>query len=144
MSNDLHPPTDYAQALNERLAGTMAGLIGMQLTCAELRRVAGEFTMRPDLAQLHGYMHGGALMTFMDTLAGMGSSINVGAKQYFLTIELKINFMRSVRAGRVLGEATAVHIGRRTHVWQVTAHDEAGRQLGLATLTQLVLEEQEQ
>ncbi len=40
----------------------------------------------------------------------------------------------------MLAEATAVHIGRRTHVWQVTSHDVQGRQLALATLTQLVIE----
>ena len=49
------------------------------------------------------------------------------------TVEFKINFLRSVREGRVSAEALAVHIGRRTHVWQVTAHDEQGRQLALAS-----------
>jgi uncharacterized protein (TIGR00369 family) len=132
--------TDYSAAINEKLKGTMADLIGMRVTYADLRRVVGELTVRPDLLQPYGYVHGGALMTLMDTLAGMASSINVAPGQGFLTIELKTNFLRSIRNGRVIAEATAVHVGRRTHVWQVTAHDEQGRQLALATLTQLVLE----
>ena len=131
---------DYTRAVNERLKGTMAELIGMRVTHAEPRRVAGELTMRDDLRQAYGYLHGGALVTLMDTLAGMASALNVAPDQTFLTVELKINFLRSVRSGRVLAEANAVHIGRRTHVWQVTAHDEHGRQLALVTLTQLVLE----
>ena len=44
----------------------------------------------------------------------------------------------------MIGEASAVHIGSRTHIWQATAHDEQGRQLGLVTLTQLVLEMREE
>jgi 1,4-dihydroxy-2-naphthoyl-CoA hydrolase len=132
--------TDYTQAVNERLKDTMADLIGLRVTHAELKRVTGEITVRTDLTQPYGYIHGGALMTLMDTVAGMASALNVGPSEGFLTIEFKINFLRSVRKGRVIAEATAVHVGRRTHVWQVTAHDEQGRQLALATLTQLVIQ----
>jgi 1,4-dihydroxy-2-naphthoyl-CoA hydrolase len=132
--------TDYLQAINERLKGTMAELVGMRVTHAEPRRLVGELTVRSDLTQLHGYIHGGALMTLMDTVAGMASTLNLEPGYGFLTIEFKINFLRSVRQGRVIAEAAAVHIGRRTHVWQVTAHDEQGRQMALASLTQLVVE----
>jgi 1,4-dihydroxy-2-naphthoyl-CoA hydrolase len=132
--------TDYTQAVNERLKDTMADLIGLRVTHAEPKRVAGEIIVRADLTQPYGYIHGGALMTLMDTVAGMASALNVGPSEGFLTVEFKINFLRSVRKGRVIAEATAVHIGRRTHVWQVTAHDEQGRQLALATLTQLVIQ----
>jgi 1,4-dihydroxy-2-naphthoyl-CoA hydrolase len=132
--------TDYTQAVNERLKDTMADLIGLRVTHAELKRVTGEITVRTDLTQPYGYIHGGALMTLMDTVAGMASALNVGPGEGFLTVEFKINFLRSVRKGRVIAEATAVHVGRRTHVWQVTAHDEQGRQLALATLTQLVIQ----
>jgi 1,4-dihydroxy-2-naphthoyl-CoA hydrolase len=132
--------TDYTQAVNERLKDTMADLIGLRVTHAEPQRVTGEITVRTDLTQPYGYIHGGALMTLMDTVAGMASALSVGPGEGFLTVEFKINFLRSVRKGRVIAEATAVHVGRRTHVWQVTAHDEQGHQLALATLTQLVIQ----
>src|SRR5690349_12987932 len=104
--------TDYTQAVNERLKDTMADLIGLRVTHAEPRRVVGEIVVRADLTQPYGYIHGGALMTLMDTVAGMASALNVAEGQGFLTIEFKINFLRSVRKGRVVAEATAVHIGR--------------------------------
>src|SRR5262245_56507316 len=118
----------------------MAALLGIQLTHADPRRIAGEMPMRPDLTQPYGYIHGGALMTLMDTLAGLGSVLNLPPGYGFTTIEFKVNFLRSVRDGLIRAEATAVHIGGRTHVWQVTAHDEQGRQLALAMLTQIVIE----
>src|SRR5262245_51805414 len=131
---------DYAQFINEKLKGTMAELIGIHVTSAEPQRVVGELTLRPNLLQPYGYVHGGALMTLMDTLAGMASALNGAPGQGFLTIEMKTNFLRSIRRGRIVGEATAVHIGRRTHVWQMSVDDEQGRRLALATLTQLVIE----
>ena len=132
--------TDYTQAINERLKDTMADLIGLRVTHADPRRVVGEIVVHTRLTQPLGYIHGGALMTLMDTVAGMGSALNVASGEGFLTVEFKINFLRSVREGRIVAEAAAVHIGRRTHVWQVTAHDESGRQLALASLTQLVID----
>lgn len=132
--------TDYTQAVNERLKNTMADLIGMRVTHAEPSRVVGEITVHSQLTQPYGYIHGGALMTLMDTVAGMASALNLAPGEAFLTVEFKVNFLRSVREGRVIAEASAVHIGRRTHLWQVTAHDDQGRQLALATLTQLLIE----
>jgi len=132
--------TDNIQAVNDRLQGTMAALLGIQITHADPRRVVGEMPMRADLTQPYGYIHGGALMTLMDTLAGLGSVLNLPPEHGFTTIEFKVNFLRSVRDGLIHAQAMAVHIGRRTHVWQVNAHDEQGRQLALATLTQIVIE----
>lgn len=132
--------TDLTEAVRARLKGTLAELVGIDVTLAEPQRMIGELTMRPDLSQPYGYIHGGAIMTLLDTLGGMASALNIPSGKGFLTIEFKINFLRSVREGRVIGEATPVHIGGRTHVWQVVARDEAGRQLALATLTQLVID----
>jgi uncharacterized protein (TIGR00369 family) len=127
-------------ALNQRIRGTMAELLGMRITHAEPRRVAGTFTVRPDLYQPYGVLHGGALMTFLDTLAGMAASINVPTGRIFTTVEFKINLMRSIRAGVFSGEATPAHLGQRTQVWQMTAYDPEGRPLAIAALTQLVIE----
>jgi len=131
---------DYVQIINERLKDTMAELIGLRITDAEPRRVSGEIVVHTQLTQPYGYIHGGALMTLMDSVAGLASFLNLKPGEGFLTLEFKINFLRSVRDGRVVATATAVHLGRRTHVWQVSAHDEQGRQLALASLTQLVIE----
>lgn len=131
---------NYADALNQVIKGTMGDLVGVTITHADLRRVTGQMPMRPNLAQPYGAMHGGAMMTLLDTLAGMGSALNVPSGSGFTTIEFKVNFLRSIRTGTVFAEANAIHIGQRTHVWQVSAHDDHGRQMALATLTQMLIE----
>jgi len=40
----------------------------------------------------------------------------------------------------VRAEATPLHKGRRTHVWQTRITDESGRMLSLTLQTQMVLE----
>jgi uncharacterized protein (TIGR00369 family) len=127
-------------ALKRLPQGTLAELLGITLTYASPQRVAGAMPMRAELTQPFGFIHGGAVMTLLDTLAGIGSALNVPPATSFTTVEFKINFLRSIRAGSVSGEATPVHLGRRTHVWQAVAHDHEGRQMALVTLTQMLIE----
>jgi uncharacterized protein (TIGR00369 family) len=131
---------DLCAALNQRIPGTMAGLLGIRLTEAEPGLVGGTMTARPELSQPYGLLHGGALMTFLDTLAGLGATLSLPPGKLFTTTEFKINFLRSVREGPISGQAQAIHLGGRTQVWQASAFDERGRQLALATLTQLIIE----
>lgn len=56
------------------------------------------------------------------------------------TLESKTNFFAAGRSGVVRAEATPLHKGRRTHVWQTRITDESGRMLSLTLQTQMVLE----
>ena len=53
----------------------------------------------------------------------------------------KTNFLRSAKVGTtVTGEATPLHIGRRSSVWQTRITDETGRLLALVIQTQMTVE----
>ena len=56
------------------------------------------------------------------------------------TLESKTNFIAPAPlGGRVVGESTPVHRGRRTMVWQTRISTHEGRLVALVTQTQLVL-----
>jgi uncharacterized protein (TIGR00369 family) len=55
------------------------------------------------------------------------------------TIESKTNFFAAGRAGVVRAEATPLHKGRRTMVWQTRVTDAGGRLLSQTIQTQMVL-----
>jgi uncharacterized protein (TIGR00369 family) len=58
----------------------------------------------------------------------------------FTTIELKANFLGTVLEGAVVCEATVVHAGRTTQVWDAKVTDEStGRALALFRCTQILL-----
>ena len=59
----------------------------------------------------------------------------------FTTIELKANFLGTVReGGAIFGRATPVHRGRTTQVWDVEVNDEAtGKVIALFRCTQMIL-----
>lgn len=125
-----------------------AKLLGIELRSVAPDRVVAEMTVREDLCTRPAVLHGGAVMAFADTLGALGTIANLaqtaagasGATPGTVTIESKTNFVGPAPLGaRLTGEATPVHLGRRTMVWQtrITTHD--GKLVALTTQTQLVL-----
>ena len=104
--------------------------------------------VREDLCTRPAVLHGGALMAFSDTLGALGTIANLtqaaagttSATPGTVTIESKTNFVGPAPMGtRITGEATPVHLGRRTMVWQTRITTQEGKLVALTTQTQLVL-----
>jgi len=125
------------QALIEPL---FPGLMGVRVTALAGDRVVAEMPVRADLCTAGGILHGGAYMAFADTLGGVGTFLNLPEGAGTTTIESKTNFIAAAPVGtRVTAEATALHRGRRTMVWQTRITTAEGRLVALVTQTQLVL-----
>lgn len=125
---------------NRHLAGTLPELLGMKFLSLEPDRVVAELTIRDDLRTVGGALHGGTLMAFADTVGAAATIVNLPQGAGTTTLESKTNFFAAGRSGVVRAEATPLHKGRRTHVWQTRITDESGRMLSLTLQTQMVLE----
>ena len=117
----------------------------MELTLAELNEVGTDFTRAHlDVAEKHwapnGYLHAATIVALADTACGYGCILNLpeGAGG-FTTIELKSNFVRSVRSGTISCRAELVHGGRTTQLWDATVSDPEDRTMALFRCTQLIL-----
>ena len=123
------------------LALPFAELIGVEFVEAAPERVVAEMTVREDLCTRPAVLHGGAIMAFADTLGAAGTILNLPDGAGTTTIESKTNFIAPAPLGaRLRGEATPVHRGRRTQVWQTRVTlAEGGRLVALVTQTQMVL-----
>jgi uncharacterized protein (TIGR00369 family) len=117
-----------------------AELIGVELISATPERIVAELTVREDLCTRPEVLHGGAIMAFADTLGGLGTMLNLPEGAVTTTIESKTNFIAAAPLGvRVRGEATPLHRGRRTMVWQTRMTLPDNKLVALVTQTQLVL-----
>lgn len=118
-----------------------AGVLGIDVTLSEKDRIEARMLVRPDMCNPVRVLHGGAIMSFADTLGAMGASMNLpeGAAGT-TTLESKTNFIGSAREGEtVVAVCTPIHIGRRTSIWQTKITSEAGKTVALVTQTQMVL-----
>jgi 1,4-dihydroxy-2-naphthoyl-CoA hydrolase len=125
--------------VNERIRGTFAGVLGMEFTSMAPDRVEATLQIREDLKQPWGIVHGGAVMTLADTVAGAASFLNAQGGQT-VTVELKINLIGAVREGKIRAVALPVHRGRTTSVWETRVTDEAGKLVAVSLSTHLVLD----
>ena len=127
-----------AHELTQQMQGTLVAHLGIRFVEIAKDRVVAELPIRDHLRNLSGVVHGGTLMAFADTLGAVGTIANLPPNTGTATIESKTNFFAAGREGVLRAEATPLHIGRRTMVWQTRVTDDAGRLVSLTVQTQLV------
>jgi len=127
-------------ATNALWRGLLGEHLGIRFLETGTERVVAEMEIQDRLRTVGGALHGGALMAFADTVGGTATVINLPPGASTATIESKTNFFAAGRSGVVRAEATPLHKGRRTQVWQTRVTDDAGKLLSLTIQTQAVLE----
>ncbi len=131
---------DLAAQIQQRLKGILPELLGIQLVEVTPERVRATLTARADLCTSGKILHGGTLMAFADTLGAIGTVVNLPQDHGTATLESKTNFIGGAAEGSVVtGEATPVHKGRTTQVWQTRISSAEGKLIALVTQTQIVL-----
>jgi uncharacterized protein (TIGR00369 family) len=129
-----------ADELNVLLPGTLPGLLGLTVTAHEPGRLEAALDVRGDLLAPNGYLHAATVVALADTACGLATrALLPEGSAGFTTIELKSNFLGTVREGRVSTVATNAHAGRSTQVWDAVVSSGAGRTLALFRCTQSVL-----
>jgi 1,4-dihydroxy-2-naphthoyl-CoA hydrolase len=118
-----------------------SNLMGVEIVERDKARVVGRLLVRDDLCTAGGILHGGAYMAFADALGAIGGALNLTPGARTTTLESKTNFLGSARAGTtVTGEATPLHVGRRSSVWQTRVTNDEGKLLALVIQTQMTIE----
>lgn len=126
-------------ALNRRVGGGLPGLLGIRYVEAGLDRLVAELEIREELRTGGSRAHGGTLMAFADTVGAVATVINLQPGTWTTTLESKTNFIAAGN-GLLRAEATPLHKGRRTQVWQTRVTDSSGRLVSVTTQTQIVLD----
>jgi uncharacterized protein (TIGR00369 family) len=112
----------------------MAMLFGFEIV--EVGDGLVRFACTPDESTCNpmGIVHGGTLCTLLDTVAGCAVHSTLAAAVAYSTIEIKVSFLRAVRAGTRL-EATGrvLRRGRNVAFAEAEARDEQDRLVGTAS-----------
>lgn len=135
------PDDTIINQLNAFSSGHLPELMGIEIVAVESGSLLSRLTVRPELMAPNGYLHAGTVTTLADTSAGYGTMANLPEGAFgFTTIELKCNFLGSVKEGAIYCRATAVHLGRTTQVWDARVYlAETEKTLALFRCTQMLL-----
>jgi 1,4-dihydroxy-2-naphthoyl-CoA hydrolase len=119
---------------------TLASTLDMEVIEMTKERVVARMPVGPKVHQPFGLLHGGASVALAETVASIGGWMNVDReKEGVVGLEINANHLRGKRDGVVTAVATPVHVGRKTHVWEIRISDEQGKLVCLSRCTLAVV-----
>jgi len=101
--------------------------LGLEITSATEDEVRGVLTVRPELLQPYGLLHGGVLCSVVETLGSIAGAVWFGDRGQVVGTSNHTNFLRAVREGTLTAVATPIHRGRSQQLWTVDIRDEQER-----------------
>src|SRR5260370_36418293 len=116
-----------------------ATLIGMRMVAIEPGRSRFELDADERHHNPMGTLHGGILCDIADIAMGSAYASTLEEGESFTTLELKINFLRPVKAARLAAEGIVVQRGRTVGMTEGAITDEQGRLIATASSTCLTL-----
>ncbi len=117
----------------------IATLIGFTLTAVEPGRAVVELEAAPRHANPMGTVHGGILCDIADAAMGMAYAASLDDGESFTTLELKINFLKPVRTGKLIATGRVVKGGRTVGLVECDVVDDKERLVARASSTCLTL-----
>jgi len=115
---------------------TLDDILGFELTELEDEHARGRVRVADCLKQPLGMVHGGVYAALAESLASAATHrVVVEDGLAALGMSNLTSFLRPVTEGTVHAEATRVHRGRTTWIWDVRLTDEAGRLCALSRVT---------
>ena len=128
------------QKINKFQKNTMTENIGIQITDFGDDFIEGKMPVNNKTKQPFGLLHGGASAAFAETLGSIGANIIIDSDNFSAVgIELNVSHLKSITNGWVFGRATAVRIGKKIQVWQITIEDNNQNKICVGRLTLAIL-----
>ncbi|MFC7755821.1 PaaI family thioesterase [Tsukamurella soli] len=115
-------------------------LLGMRIDRVDVGEVEFSLTTRQDFGNPLGSVHGGVCATLLDSVMGCAVHSTLEAGIGYGTLELKVNYIRTVPVDGVLLVATGrtIHVGRTTATAEGQVKDGDGRLVAHGTTTCLI------
>ena len=120
---------------------TMMETIGIEFTEIGEDYIKGKMPVDHRTHQPYGILHGGASIALAETLGSVASHLCIDSDKYkSVGLEVNGNHIRPVSSGFVYGTARPIHIGRKTHIWEIKIENDEGRLVCVSRLTVAIVE----
>jgi 1,4-dihydroxy-2-naphthoyl-CoA hydrolase len=111
-------------------------LYGLELLAWTDTEVRAQVTVRDELKQPAGLVHGGVYAAIAESIASLATAFAVMPDgDMAMGLSNSTSFMRPITAGTVHALATRLHRGRTTWVWDVRFSDDAGHTCAATRMT---------
>ena len=108
--------------------------LGAEIESVEPGRVTLTCAFAEGLTQQHGLLHGGVLASLADVACGYAALSTMPPEREVLTVEFKINFLKSAKTKSLVAVGQVLQSGRTLTVCEGTVFDET-RTRAIARMT---------
>lgn len=127
--------------LNEKFNTNMTQHLGIVYSEIGKDFIAGKMPVDERTKQPMGLLHGGASVVLAESLGSIASNFCIDqTKQYCVGLEINANHIKSATEGYVHGIAKALHIGRKTHVWEIKITNDKEQLVCISRLTVAIID----
>ena len=129
------------EGLNQMAGGCMLDHLGIEFLglegdCLTARMPVDERTRQP-----YGILHGGASVVLAETLGSVAAMMCIDNSRYVpMGMEINANHLRPVKSGFVTGKTKSIHLGRKSHVWQIVITNEEEKLVCISRITMAINE----
>jgi acyl-CoA thioesterase len=116
-----------------------ARLLGIELDSVEKGTAILGLSIRPELTQNHGVVHGGAIASLIDTATAFAIISLLAPREKVTTVDLTISYLRPLTTGRATAVAKVRRSGRRLFVVSADVFDNDGKLATTALSTYIKL-----
>ena len=114
------------------LGGSISRLLALRFNEAEEGRCVAELDVGPEMWNPLGYLHGSIPHAMIDTTMGCAVASLAGVVRQS-TIEIKTNYLRPFKAGRLTVESKVIRQGKRVWFLESQVTDDQGQLITTAS-----------
>ena len=117
--------------------GTIDEHLGIRITEVGDDYLTGTMPADKRTFQPYGVVHGGANVVLAETLGSIAGAHVIDTNSLLcLGQEVSATHLRPVSSGMVTGTARPIHLGKRSHVWEIRLENDQGK---LSCIAKLIL-----
>lgn len=129
------------QAMNQMFGNTMVSHLGIEVIRMGEDFIEAKMPVDHRTHQPLGLLHGGASVSLAETLGSMAATCCIDiSQQYCVGLEINANHIKSVKSGFVYGITKPVHIGKKTHVWEIRITNEQQELVCISRITMAIID----
>jgi len=128
------------EQINDHPKNHIGALLDIKFTTYGADFIEGTMPVDQRTHQPAGILHGGASVVLAESLGSIASYLCIDPEKFIAVgLEVNANHLRPVKTGLVTGICKALHIGAKTHIWEIKIYTDKGKMSCVSRLTVAIL-----
>ncbi len=133
---------DYTlEEINSIFQKFMTGYLHIQATEVRNDMLIASMPISDKVKQPFGILHGGASVVLAESVGSIASNLIIDPQRLVgVGMEVNANHLKSVAAGTLYAYCSPLHIGKKSHVWDIKIKNEKDVLICISRLTVAIID----